>query len=136
MLSALALVACGDDNPSSSCPDKPYPPSFRVRTFNADTIELEIPLAVDCPGETIDTAHVAARLEGHVVSEDGSVDSIWFKYITPGWIMAANRPRAFLWATPRDGIVHLRGVKLNVTAATKESGDFVTFEARQDPATY
>lgn len=135
ILIASFIAGCAD-NPSNSCPDKPYLPKFSVATFNADTILLEIPPAVDCPSETIDTGHIAMRLEGHVESEGGSIDSVWFEFITPSWIMAGSRASALRWTTPADGIVHLRGVKVNITAVTLESEQFVTLEARQDTATY
>lgn len=134
LLAVSLLVGCGDT--SNSCPDEPYLPSFAVRTFNADTILLEISHAVDCPTETVDTLHVSMRLEGHAEMTDGSVDSLWFTFLTPGWIMDGARPTALLWATPKDDIAHLRGVKLNLFVDAKESGRIIGFEARQDTASY
>ncbi len=135
---ALLLVAgCSEDSSSPGrCEGAPYAPSFELRTFNADTIELGALRGLECPVEDFDTTRLSARLEGWIVDDDGNRDSVWFHFIEPRWIVRDGRVDALLWTTPADGIRHLRGVRLNVFGAAAGSGDLVGFEAVQDSATW
>lgn len=131
------LAGCGESTSTSNgCPDQALLPSYSLRTFNADTILLGISQPGDCPMETMDTGHIAMRVGGYVERMDGSVDSVKFEYIDPGWIMDGTRPTALLWTAPTDDIAHLRGVSLFILGQGKESERILTFEAKQDPASY